>query len=228
MHRKASLSPGTYPDGSRWNIAADKDRQAQGLSQFVVLPILGYSLRANTWYANQPWANMESDRATVTANEIRLLCTLVTKLAGRDLQQRLDLWDTGISPLQHAIMRLLRYEEQTISELSKKFNLDPSTLVPAVDALERKGLARRGQDPKDRRCRPLSLTERGAELIAGTPAVDGQDSLVQSLADMGDGSWLQLLNLLRELVSRMSEEEDILQQVSARVQPGAVRKQSLP
>jgi DNA-binding MarR family transcriptional regulator len=33
--------------------------------------------------------------------------------------------------------------------------LDPSTLVPAVDALERKGLAMRGQDPNDRRRNPL-------------------------------------------------------------------------
>jgi DNA-binding MarR family transcriptional regulator len=171
---------------------------------------------------------VEKEKATATANEIRLLCTLVTKLAGRDLQHRLDLWDTGISPLQHAVMRLLRYEEQTISELSRRFNLDPSTLVPAVDALERKALARRGHNPSDRRCRPLSLTERGAELIAGTPAVDSQDSLVQSLTDMGDASWLQLLILLRELVRRMSEEEDILEQVSARVQPGAVRNQSQP
>jgi DNA-binding MarR family transcriptional regulator len=224
MRRKASLPRTAYLSGCRWKILASNGRQAQGLRQFVVLRILGYSLRTNAWYAKQRRANMEREKATATANEIRLLCTLVTKLAGRDLQRRLDLWDTGISPLQHAVMRLLRYEELTISELSRKFNLDPSTLVPAVDALERKRLARRGHDPNDRRCRPLSLTERGAELIAGTPAVDSQDSLVQSLTDMGDASWLQLLILLRELVRRMSGEEDILQQISARVQPGSLRK----
>ncbi len=162
---------------------------------------------------------MKTDELYTRANEIRILAALVTKMTRRDLQRRLDSWGTGVSELQYGIMRLLSYQEYTISELSCKFMLDPSTLVPAVDALERKKLARRGRDPGDRRRNPLSLTKRGAEFVARVPVMDGQDSLVKSLNAMGDEQCQQLLMLLRELVGRMAEGEDVLHQVSSRVRP---------
>jgi DNA-binding MarR family transcriptional regulator len=168
---------------------------------------------------------MKTDELYTRANEIRILAALVTKMARRDLQGRLDSSGTGISELQYGIMRLLSYQEHTISELSCKFMLDPSTLVPAVDALERKKLARRGRDPGDRRRNPLSLTEHGAEFVARVPIMDGQDSLVKSLNAMGNGQCQQLLMLLRELVRRMAGGEDVLQQVSSRVQPQTERKE---
>jgi DNA-binding MarR family transcriptional regulator len=169
---------------------------------------------------------MKTDELYTRANEIRILAALVTKMARRDLQGRLDSSGTGISELQYGIMRLLSYQEHTISELSCKFMLDPSTLVPAVDALERKKLARRGRDPGDRRRNPLSLTEHGAECVAHVPIMDGQDSLVKSLNAMGDEQCQRLLMLLRELVRRMAGGEDVLQQVSSRVQPQTERKEA--
>lgn len=162
---------------------------------------------------------MKTDELYTMANEIRILAALVTKMARRDLQGRLDSWGTGVSELQYSIMRLLSYQELTISELSCKFMLDPSTLVPAVDALERKKLARRGRDPVDRRRNPLSLTEHGAEFVARVPVVDGQDTLVKSLNVIGEEHCHQLLMLLRELVRRMAGGEDVLHQVSSRVRP---------
>jgi DNA-binding MarR family transcriptional regulator len=168
---------------------------------------------------------MKTDELYTRANEIRILAALVTKMARRDLQGRLDSSGTGISELQYGIMRLLSYQEHTISELSCKFMLDPSTLVPAVDALERKKLARRGRDPGDRRRNPLSLTEHGAECVAHVPIMDGQDSLVKSLNAMGDEQCQRLLMLLRELVRRMAGGEDVLHQVSSRVQPQTERKE---
>jgi len=170
---------------------------------------------------------MKTDELHTLANEIRILAGLVTKMTGRDLQQRLDVWDAGVSGLQHRIMRLLRYHEHTISELSCKLMLDPSTLVPAVDVLERKGLARRGKDPYDRRRNPLSLTERGADFITRVPAVDAQDSLVKGLNAIDDEGRQQLLVLLRELVRHMSEGEEVLRQVSSRVRPQPVGEASL-
>lgn len=164
---------------------------------------------------------MKIDEIYAVANEIRILAAIVTKMARRDLQQRLDSWGADVSSLQYGIMRLLRYQEHTISELSCKFMCDPSTLVPAVDALERKGLARRGKDPNDRRRNPLSLTEEGESLIARVPVVNSRDALVKSLDAMGDEQCRQLLTLLRDLVSHMAEGEDVLYYVSSRVRPQA-------
>jgi DNA-binding MarR family transcriptional regulator len=168
---------------------------------------------------------MKTDELYIMANEIRILAALVTKMARRDLQGRLGSSGTGVSELQYGIMRLLSYQEHTISELSCKFMLDPSTLVPAVDALERKKLARRGRDPGDRRRNPLSLTERGAEFVARVPVMDGQDSLVKSLNTLGDEQCHQLLMLLRELVRRMAGGEDVLHHVSSRVRPQTEREE---
>jgi DNA-binding MarR family transcriptional regulator len=168
---------------------------------------------------------MKTEELYTAANEIRILAALVTKMTGRDLQRRLDSWGTGVSELQYGIMRLLSYQEHTISELSCKFMLDPSTLVPAVDALERKKFARRGTDPVDRRRNPLSLTEHGAEFVARVRVVDSQDSLVKSLNAMNGEQCHQLLMLLRELVSRMAGGEDVLHHVSYRVRPQAEREE---
>ena len=163
---------------------------------------------------------METDKLYL---EIRILVHIVAKVAMRALEQRLNAANTGLSGLQFAIMRALSVEEHTISELSQHFMLDPSTLVPAVDALERKGLAKRGKDPHDRRRIPLSLTEHGAEFITCVPFTDGDDPLVQSLDVLGDEQSHQLLMLLRELVRHMPEGEDILRLVASRVQSQTAR-----
>ena len=146
-----------------------------------------------------------------------MLTTIVAKKARRALEQRLSLAHAGVGGLQYKIMRALWRQEQTISELSHRFMLNPSTLVPAVDALERNGLAKRGQDPNDRRRIPLSLTERGAEFVTCVPLVNADAPLVKSLNAMGDEQSRQLLMLLRELVRHMPEGEDILRKVSSGV-----------
>jgi DNA-binding MarR family transcriptional regulator len=90
-------------------------------------------------------------------------------------------------------------------------------LVPAVDALERKGYAKRGRDPQDRRRVPISLTESGAELLSCVPLVDGDDPLFHSLNVLGDEQRDQLLTLMRELVGHMPEGDQILEHVSSRM-----------
>jgi DNA-binding MarR family transcriptional regulator len=160
---------------------------------------------------------MQEDQFHRTAIEIRILAAIATKKSMRALEQRLESSLVGVSGLQYGIMHALSDQEQTISELSDTFMLNPSTLVPAVDALERKGLAKRGRDPEDRRRIPISLTERGAEIIACIPTVDENDPLVRSLQQMEAAQCQHLLELLRELVRHMPEGVDILQRVSARV-----------
>ena len=87
--------------------------------------------------------------------------------------------------------------------------LDPSTLVPAVDTLERNGYVRRTKDPKDRRRTPLEITGQGTALLAQFPMLDEQDALVKALGQMSDDHQQQLLTLLRELVSNLKSEAEV-------------------
>jgi DNA-binding MarR family transcriptional regulator len=143
---------------------------------------------------------------------------ITAKTDMRALEQRLNSADAGLSHLQYGILRALSCQEQTISELSDHFMLDPSTLVPAVDALERKGLLQRGHDPNDRRRIPLSPTDYGTAFVARVPFVDKDDPLVTSLHALGDEWSRQFLAMLRELVKNLPEGEEILQRVSTRMQ----------
>lgn len=160
---------------------------------------------------------MTDNQFYTSVNEIRILVALVTKIAGRDLEQRLEEHGAGISGLQHGILRMLSFKDYTISELSRKFLLNPSTLVPAVDSLERKGFIKRGQDPKDRRRTPLLLTESGSELVRYVRVIDSQDALVKGLNAIGPEASQELRLLLQQLVQHMPEGEEILQEIASRV-----------
>jgi DNA-binding MarR family transcriptional regulator len=149
--------------------------------------------------------------------EIRILTAVLTKRSRQALEKRLDAYCAGVSGLQFRILRALSSEEQTISGLSRRFMRSPSTLVPAIDALEQRGLVRRGQDPKDRRRTPLSLTAIGASLLDEVPFLDDGDPLVRALEATGDEHALQLLSLLREVVANLPDGESILSSVASRV-----------
>jgi DNA-binding MarR family transcriptional regulator len=62
-------------------------------------------------------------------------------------------------------------------------NLDPSTLVPMIDALVVRGLILRGQDPDDRRRIPLILTDEGAKIIRQAEPFDEDSVFIESLHD---------------------------------------------
>lgn len=160
---------------------------------------------------------MSTDELYAIALEIRILAANMAKMARRALEQRPELVEAGISGLQFGILHILSCKEHTITELSRKFTLDPSTLVPTVDTLERKGLLRRGRDPNDRRRVPLSLTEEGSQLASLAAMVDDSDPLVQGLRTMGGEQARQLLTLLRDLLTHMPHGGEILHHVSSRV-----------
>lgn len=160
--------------------------------------------------------------------EIHILLGIMVKNSIRALDRRLRSANAGVGGLQFGIMRALSAKEHTISELSDHLMLDPSTLVPAVDALERKGFAKRGKDPSDRRRIPVALTDKGTELIRTMHILDEQDPLVQSLNTLDGEQRQQFLVLLRELVQSLPDGEDLLEKASARVHLRAEREPALP
>lgn len=150
--------------------------------------------------------------------EIRILTITLARASRESLERRLNALDSGVSALQFTILHTLRFQEQTLSELSRKMMLDPSTLVPVVDALERKGLLLRGRDPQDRRRVPLSLTDAGISFVAQLLPVDENDTLLMALAAVGVEQGQQLTHLLRTLLLHMPEGEALLREVAARFQ----------
>lgn len=151
---------------------------------------------------------MNEEERYTTAVEVRVLAAIINKKAMRDLEQRLEARNAGVSGLQYGVLQFLRHHHGTISEMSRKMMLAPPTLVPVVDALEQKGLVERGRDPEDRRRTPLVLTASGVETLARLPLVDSADSVVRSLDSMGDAKAQALTELLHELVRHMSDLGD--------------------
>lgn len=149
--------------------------------------------------------------------KVRAYTSHIFKAAIQSLEQRLSDLGLPLTALQFSLLRLTSHHAQTISELSRKMSLDPSTLVPAVDALERKGFVVRGRDPTDRRRIPLSITDEGRILLEHTVIMTDDDPLLLSLNNMGRGEQQQLLELLRKLIEGLPEGEMILQHINSRI-----------
>ncbi len=157
------------------------------------------------------------DKCCIAASEIRILISIIIKMAGRDLEHRLEASGTGLSSLQYGVLHLISHHQSTLSELSRVMMLAPATLVPVVDALERRGLIRRGTDLKDRRRTPLSATESGAQLLRRVPFVDANDALLASLNRMGEDKSAELLRLLRELAEGMPCHPNLIHGIASAV-----------
>ncbi len=157
---------------------------------------------------------MRSDEFTKTVYEIRLLSALLARLLKQDLEHHLDACGARMGALQYTVLRLVGHESQTISELSRKMMIESATLVPVVDALERSGWVERGRDPNDRRRTPLVLTGSGAQLVRIVPLFTAESALVKGLEQLGPRKIQQFLNLLRELVTYMSADPEIVKEIA--------------
>jgi DNA-binding MarR family transcriptional regulator len=151
--------------------------------------------------------------------EIRTLMLAIAKVSRQSIEQRLQAEGIELSHLQMITLRILDFEgAQTITELGRKLMMDPSTFVPSVDALERRGWVMRMRDPQDRRRVPISLTPEGKAIIQRLDIVSEDDMAYQAIQSMGVEKAHQLIALLRELVRHLPEGEAICQMVQARIQ----------
>ena len=161
---------------------------------------------------------MNSEDLFAQALEVRILSIIVNKVAMASLDQRLQAHHAPVTVVQYEAMRLLSYHPFTISDLSRKMRVDPATLVPVIDALERHGFAHRERDVHDRRRVPVALTEAGVALLQQIPVFEPTDALFAALNAMGADASAQLLDLLRQLVRHMVGNQDVLTEVQSNVQ----------
>jgi DNA-binding MarR family transcriptional regulator len=139
------------------------------------------------------------------ADEIRSLCAVITKIARADLQSRLESYDSGISAIEHGVLRHLSHGVSSMAEISRLMGVAPSTLVYVVDGLVKKKLVRRGKDPKDRRREPLLLEKKGSDLFARIPKMDANSVLVKSLQRMKESQRRDLVMLLNEFAESLPD-----------------------
>lgn len=154
---------------------------------------------------------------------MRILTAIVAKEARQDIEQRLKGYGVEITALQYRVLRQLQQQQghPTIKELSQTLMVEPATLVPVMDTLERHSLVRRGRDPRDPRDRhrmPLELTERGEEHISRIPFVHDEDVLVRYLRQLPAQERSVFVAHLRDLVTMMHGYDEAVRRIRQAVE----------
>ncbi|MET7525466.1 MarR family winged helix-turn-helix transcriptional regulator [Streptomyces sp. NPDC005248] len=89
-------------------------------------------------------------------------------------QMAAALADIGLTARMHCVLVHALEEERTQIQLAEIGDMDKTTMVVTVDALEKAGLAERRPSSKDRRARIIAVTEKGAQVAeASQRIVDG-------------------------------------------------------
>ncbi|MGP4111964.1 MarR family winged helix-turn-helix transcriptional regulator [Streptomyces sp. 4N509B] len=86
--------------------------------------------------------------------------------AGHVLRSQMTaaLAEIGLTPRMHCVLVHALEEERTQIQLAEIGDMDKTTMVVTVDALEKEGLAERRPSRTDRRARIIAVTEKGARI----------------------------------------------------------------
>jgi DNA-binding MarR family transcriptional regulator len=74
--------------------------------------------------------------------------------------------EVGLTARMHCVLVHALAEERTQAQLAELGDMDKTTMVVTVDALERAGLAERRPSDTDRRARIIAVTPEGARVAA--------------------------------------------------------------
>ncbi|WP_329622094.1 MarR family transcriptional regulator [Streptomyces sp. NBC_01255] len=111
-----------------------------------------------------------------------------------------ELGEIGLTPRMHCVLVHALEEERTQAQLAEIGDMDKTTMVVTVDALEKAGLAERQPSSTDRRARIIAVTEEGAKVAQQSQKiVDGVHE--KALASLPDDEREVLLRALNRLVT---------------------------
>jgi MarR family transcriptional regulator, transcriptional regulator for hemolysin len=94
--------------------------------------------------------------------------------------------EIGMTPRMHCVLVKALERERTQAQIAELGDMDKTTMVVTVDALEKAGLAERRPSAQDRRARIIAVTRRGAETAVKSQAIvdrihrDAIDSLPEA------------------------------------------------
>jgi DNA-binding MarR family transcriptional regulator len=98
------------------------------------------------------------------------------------------------------ILQRLRRAPLTVKQVAAAATVDAPAATVAINDLEERGLVVRQTDPANRRCKVVSLTDAGRELMAVIDAVD--DPAPDVLAALDEGDLATLRSILDKLTAR--------------------------
>lgn len=118
-------------------------------------------------------------------------------LDNKDRWRRAVVDRTGLPFSRIRILRRLASQPMTVKEVAEAATIDAPAATVAVNDLEARGLVVRRPHPDNRRCKLVSLTDAGRDVIAVLDDTD--DPAPQMLASLDD----QDLQALREILGRV-------------------------
>jgi len=113
-------------------------------------------------------------------------------------QMSAALAEIGLTARMHCVLVHALEEERTQAQLAEIGDMDKTTMVVTVDALEEAGLAERRPSSRDRRARIIAVTEEGARIAEQSQQiVDGvHQRALAALPEEARDALLNALNLL--------------------------------
>ncbi|MDX2101546.1 MAG: MarR family transcriptional regulator [Alphaproteobacteria bacterium] len=121
---------------------------------------------------------MTSDRRTVQAQILASIEALTRSLHAAGFAG-------GLNPAQWAGLRFVGAEgaeARTVANFARHHRATTGTASQTIDALVRKGLVQRNDNPADRRSALLTVTEAGASLLSADP-IRRLEPVLSGLAD---------------------------------------------
>jgi DNA-binding MarR family transcriptional regulator len=132
------------------------------------------------------------------ADEVwRAMAALV--IDNRDSWKRAVVEETGLPFSKIRILRRLGRQPMTVKQVAQAATIDAPAATVAVNDLEERGLVVRETDPANRRCKVVSLTEAGRDMVRKIDAI--HDPAPDVLAALDDAQLKELRAILEKLVA---------------------------
>jgi len=133
------------------------------------------------------------------ADEVwRALAALV--IDNRDGWKRAVVEQTGLPFSRVRILKRLSRRPMTVKQVAHAAAMDAPATTVAVNDLEDRGLVVRETDPTNRRCKVVSLTDAGREIVQQIDTVD--DPAPNVLGELDDAELKQLRSILTKLAPK--------------------------
>jgi DNA-binding MarR family transcriptional regulator len=129
----------------------------------------------------------------------RAMAALV--IDNRDSWRRAVVEETGLPFSRIRILRRLARKPMTVKQVAQAATIDAPAATVAVNDLEDRGLVVRQTNPDNRRCKVVSLTDAGREVVAAIDAIDDPAPEALAVLDVAE------LEALRHLLDRLGYTE---------------------
>ena len=128
----------------------------------------------------------------------RALASLV--IDNRDGWKRAVVEQTGLPFSRIRILKRLSRRPMTVKQVAHAAAMDAPATTVAVNDLEDRGLVVRETDPTNRRCKVVSLTDAGREMVQQIDTID--DPAPNVLGELDNAELKQLRSILTKLAPK--------------------------